>query len=132
MTTWHENAQKGEPVPEWPYPVNYGKVNEFISDVLVIGGGVAGVRAAISAAQNGAKYPGRLWKGPRQEKRCPEAPGSTTGMVPAPTPAPRLPPKSIPRQYTIVLKATSAGMLAIFHEGKLGLRCSNVEQWECG
>ena len=55
MTTWHEYVQKGEPVPEWPYPVNYGKVNEITSDVLVLGGGVAGCRAAISAAKNGAK-----------------------------------------------------------------------------
>ena len=55
MTTWHEYMQRGEPVPEWPYPVNYGKVNEITSDVLVLGGGVAGCRAAISAAKYGAK-----------------------------------------------------------------------------
>src|SRR5512137_1347647 len=55
MSIWHEYVQRGGTVPEWPYPVNYGKVNEIVSDILVVGGGVAGVRASISAAQMGAK-----------------------------------------------------------------------------
>jgi succinate dehydrogenase/fumarate reductase flavoprotein subunit len=54
MSIWHEYVQRDGKVPEWPYPVNYGKVNELFSDVLVVGGGLAGVRAAISAAQSGA------------------------------------------------------------------------------
>jgi succinate dehydrogenase/fumarate reductase flavoprotein subunit len=40
---------------EWPYPVNYGKENEVDTDVLVLGGGVAGCHAAINAAKRGAK-----------------------------------------------------------------------------
>ncbi len=40
---------------EWPYPVNYGKENEIDTDVLVLGGGVAGCHAAINAARGGAK-----------------------------------------------------------------------------
>jgi succinate dehydrogenase/fumarate reductase flavoprotein subunit len=55
MTTWYEYIQRNAPVPEWPYPVHYDKVNEITSDVLIIGGGVAGCRAAISAAQHGAR-----------------------------------------------------------------------------
>jgi succinate dehydrogenase/fumarate reductase flavoprotein subunit len=55
MSIWHEYVQRAGSVPEWPYPVNYGKVHDIASDVLVVGGGLAGVRAAISAAQNGAK-----------------------------------------------------------------------------
>jgi succinate dehydrogenase/fumarate reductase flavoprotein subunit len=55
MSIWHAYVQQGGRVPEWPYPVNYGKVKEIVSDVLVIGGGVAGVRAAISARQTGVK-----------------------------------------------------------------------------
>jgi succinate dehydrogenase/fumarate reductase flavoprotein subunit len=55
MSIWHEYVQKGGAVPEWPYPVNYSRINEITSDILVIGGGLAGVRAAISAAQSGAK-----------------------------------------------------------------------------
>jgi succinate dehydrogenase/fumarate reductase flavoprotein subunit len=55
MSTWHEYVQKTGRVPEWPYPVNYGKVNEIVSDVLVIGGGVAGLQAAINAARLGVK-----------------------------------------------------------------------------
>ena len=54
MSIWHEYVQRVGKVPEWPYPVNYGKVNELVSDVLVVGGGLAGVRAAISASQAGA------------------------------------------------------------------------------
>ena len=55
MSIWHEFVQRKGALPEWPYKVNYGKVNEIVSDVLVIGGGVAGCRAAISAAGKGAK-----------------------------------------------------------------------------
>ncbi|MFC1991364.1 FAD-dependent oxidoreductase [Chloroflexota bacterium] len=44
-----------ENVPEWPYPVNYGKDNEVDADVLVIGGGIAGCHAAINAAKRGAR-----------------------------------------------------------------------------
>jgi succinate dehydrogenase/fumarate reductase flavoprotein subunit len=55
MTNWHEYIQRDGPVPEWPYPVNYGKENEIACDVLIVGGGVAGCHAAISAARRGAK-----------------------------------------------------------------------------
>jgi len=40
---------------EWPYPVNYEKENEISTDVLVLGGGIAGCWAAISAARKGVK-----------------------------------------------------------------------------
>ena len=39
---------------DWPYPVAYGKENEIEADVLVLGGGVAGCHAAISAAKRGS------------------------------------------------------------------------------
>jgi NADPH-dependent 2,4-dienoyl-CoA reductase/sulfur reductase-like enzyme len=51
MSAWHEYVQSKGTLPEWPYPINYGKMNEVMSDVLVIGGGVAGLQAAISAAR---------------------------------------------------------------------------------
>ena len=35
---------------KWPYPVNYGKENEISTEVLIVGGGIAGCHAAISAA----------------------------------------------------------------------------------
>jgi NADPH-dependent 2,4-dienoyl-CoA reductase/sulfur reductase-like enzyme len=40
---------------EWPYSVDYGKENEITTEVLVLGGGVAGCHAAINAARKGAK-----------------------------------------------------------------------------
>ena len=55
MATWHEYVQKSGRVPDWPYPVDYSKVNEVETDVLVIGGGVAGMQAAINAAKKGVK-----------------------------------------------------------------------------
>ena len=38
----------------WPYPVSYGKENPINTDVLVLGGGIAGCHAAINAAKKGA------------------------------------------------------------------------------
>jgi succinate dehydrogenase/fumarate reductase flavoprotein subunit len=40
---------------QWPYPVNYGKENEVSADVIILGGGIAGCHAAISAAKRGVK-----------------------------------------------------------------------------
>ena len=55
MTTWQEYlVQEGQP-PAWPYPVKYGQEREVDVDVLVIGGGIAGCWAAISAAREGLK-----------------------------------------------------------------------------
>lgn len=53
MPDYYEPNETG--VQEWPYPVNYGKENEYTADVLVIGGGVAGCHAAINAAMRGAR-----------------------------------------------------------------------------
>ena len=39
----------------WPYPIRYGQVKKFESDVVILGGGVAGVWSAIGAARQGAK-----------------------------------------------------------------------------
>ena len=55
MGTWHEYLMSEGTPPEWPYPVKFGEENELEADVLVLGGGIAGCWAAISAARNGAK-----------------------------------------------------------------------------
>jgi succinate dehydrogenase/fumarate reductase flavoprotein subunit len=55
MSTWHEFIQKDVPIPEWPYPVRYGVENEIITDVLIVGGGIAGSHAAIAAARKGVR-----------------------------------------------------------------------------
>ena len=51
---WHEYVNKTGKVPAWPYEVKYGEEITVKTDVLIIGGGVAGCRAAISARQKGA------------------------------------------------------------------------------
>jgi len=40
---------------KWPYPVAYGQETRETCDVLIVGGGLAGAFAAISAAKKGAK-----------------------------------------------------------------------------
>jgi succinate dehydrogenase/fumarate reductase flavoprotein subunit len=40
---------------EWPYEIDYAKINIIESDVLVVGGGIAGSWAAITAAKRGVK-----------------------------------------------------------------------------
>jgi succinate dehydrogenase/fumarate reductase flavoprotein subunit len=55
MTTWQDYFLEEGHAPDWPYPVNYEKEREEESDVLIIGGGIAGCWAAISAARSGLK-----------------------------------------------------------------------------
>jgi succinate dehydrogenase/fumarate reductase flavoprotein subunit len=55
MTTFHEFIKDEGHAPEWPYPIRYDQQREIETDVLVIGGGIAGCWAAISAARNGVR-----------------------------------------------------------------------------
>lgn len=55
MTLWREYIQKNNDLPSWPYPIRYGQETFIKSDVLVIGGGIAGCHAALNAAKKGAK-----------------------------------------------------------------------------
>ena len=55
MGTWHDYLKAEGTPPEWPYPVKFGEEKEIETDVLVLGGGIAGCWAAITAARNGAK-----------------------------------------------------------------------------
>ena len=50
-------ATTSQPAPAapWPYPIRYGQETVVEADVLVIGGGLAGCQAAISAAKSGQK-----------------------------------------------------------------------------
>jgi succinate dehydrogenase/fumarate reductase flavoprotein subunit len=53
MASWHEYLKEKGHAPDWPYPVRYDQEQEIDADVLVIGGGIAGCWAAISAAREG-------------------------------------------------------------------------------
>jgi len=55
LSTWHEYYKEQGRAPDWPYPVRYDQEQEIDTDVLVIGGGIAGCWAAISAARQGVK-----------------------------------------------------------------------------
>jgi succinate dehydrogenase/fumarate reductase flavoprotein subunit len=55
MTRWHDFIEKDGKAPTWPYPIRFDQEQEIDTDVLVIGGGIAGCWAAISAARTGAK-----------------------------------------------------------------------------
>ena len=55
MSTWHDLLQTGAGVPPWPYPVRYGEENRLDTDVLVLGGGIAGCHAAINARRRGVR-----------------------------------------------------------------------------
>jgi succinate dehydrogenase/fumarate reductase flavoprotein subunit len=52
MSYWTETSRQ---LQEWPYPIRYEEEREIDTDVLVLGGGIAGCWAAISAAKKGAK-----------------------------------------------------------------------------
>lgn len=51
---WHEYVMQTGKSPAWPYEVHYGKEHVLEADVLIVGGGVAGERAAIEARKYGA------------------------------------------------------------------------------
>jgi len=53
MSTWHDYLKEQGHAPDWPYPIRYDKEQEIDTDVLVIGGGIAGCWAAIGAARTG-------------------------------------------------------------------------------
>jgi choline dehydrogenase-like flavoprotein len=53
MTTWHDYYQQNGSIPAWPYPIRYGDERSVETDVLILGGGIAGCHAAISARRKG-------------------------------------------------------------------------------
>ena len=55
MSSWLEVVQQNGRIPEWPYPIAYGKERHIGTDVLIIGGGIAGCHAAINAARKGVR-----------------------------------------------------------------------------
>jgi succinate dehydrogenase/fumarate reductase flavoprotein subunit len=55
MTTFQKFIRNEGCPPEWPYEIRYDREQEIDTDVLVIGGGIAGCWAAISAARSGVR-----------------------------------------------------------------------------
>jgi len=55
MPTFQEFVGNEGHAPLWPYEIRYDREQEIATDVLVIGGGIAGCWAAISAARKGAR-----------------------------------------------------------------------------
>jgi succinate dehydrogenase/fumarate reductase flavoprotein subunit len=55
MSTWQEFTGKEGHPPVWPYPIRYEAEQEIETDVLVLGGGIGGCWAAISAARKGVR-----------------------------------------------------------------------------
>ncbi len=55
MATWYEYLKNEGHPPAWPYPVDYDAEQEIDTDVLVLGGGIAGCWAAIGAARKGVR-----------------------------------------------------------------------------
>jgi succinate dehydrogenase/fumarate reductase flavoprotein subunit len=55
MALFHDSIGQDGHVPDWPYPIRYDSEQEIDADVLVIGGGMAGCWAAISAVRKGLR-----------------------------------------------------------------------------
>ena len=55
MTDYYELLREGQTAPDWPYPVRYDEEHSIDADILILGGGVAGCHAAITAAKKGLK-----------------------------------------------------------------------------
>ena len=55
MTSFNEYLNREGHAPEWPYHLRYDQEQEIETDILVLGGGIAGCWAAISAARSGLR-----------------------------------------------------------------------------
>jgi succinate dehydrogenase/fumarate reductase flavoprotein subunit len=55
MSTWQDFMIEKGHAPRWPYPLRYDRQQEIEADVLVLGGGISGCWAAISAARKGVR-----------------------------------------------------------------------------
>ena len=55
MSTWQEYFQAEGKPPDWAYPIQYDQEQEIETDVLMLGGGIAGCWAAIAAARQGLR-----------------------------------------------------------------------------
>jgi succinate dehydrogenase/fumarate reductase flavoprotein subunit len=55
MTSFNEYLNKEGHAPEWPYRLSYEQEQEIETDILVVGGGIAGCWAAIGAARSGLR-----------------------------------------------------------------------------
>jgi succinate dehydrogenase/fumarate reductase flavoprotein subunit len=55
MTTWQDYLREEGQPPSWPYPIRFDQEQQIDTDILVIGGGIAGCWAAISAARHGLR-----------------------------------------------------------------------------
>ena len=55
MATWNEYLRSEGHPPAWPYPIKFEEEQVIDTDVLVVGGGIAGCWAAIAAARTGVK-----------------------------------------------------------------------------
>ena len=55
MGTWNEYLRSEGVPPAWPYEIKFGEERIVETDVLVLGGGIAGCWAAISAARQGVR-----------------------------------------------------------------------------
>lgn len=55
MVAWTEFIKRDSPIPEWPYLIRYNQETLVKTDVLILGGGIAGSHAAINARRKGVK-----------------------------------------------------------------------------
>ena len=55
MAHWLDFIEQNASLPEWPYPIRYSRETHVKTDVLILGGGIAGCHAAISARRKGVK-----------------------------------------------------------------------------
>jgi heterodisulfide reductase subunit A-like polyferredoxin len=53
MSTWQNHVMKDGYAPVWPHPLRYDKQQEIKTGVLMLGGGISGCWAAISAPRPG-------------------------------------------------------------------------------
>ncbi len=129
MSTWHDYVQSTGSLPPWPYPINYGKVNEVATDVLVVGGGVAGCRAAIAAARAGVKVAIAERGHPKRSGAGGAGVDHWHGAVTNPC------SKVTPEMYTSACYESMRGYTgptsAISSPGKAGTRYSNASRWGC-
>ncbi|MDR2738377.1 MAG: FAD-dependent oxidoreductase [Treponema sp.] len=105
-------------VHDWPYPNEFGTEEVIDSEVLVLGGGLAGCFAAIAAARRGKKVTLVEKKRAPSSVAAPRGVALTIGNPAVPIPVPGLRQRKLPRPISANRTTTATALVITLSAAK--------------